>query len=187
MSVAGALMFSGSQPSNISSAADQTRQSFFKPAYKDNNIMSDPLSWTLLFKKHKTTVLLVLPPSETIPGTKSALLKALQARGLKEINGDPVPEDPLDIEFGVAVDKNDLEKGWTSLEALQLEDEGPKRSAGKKATSHSLKAAEINNGQSIAFRFGKARKDGPDNPADLDLEDPGWDVILPSLDDEEGA
>ncbi|KAL4925598.1 uncharacterized protein BDV17DRAFT_294335 [Aspergillus undulatus] len=142
----------------------------------------DPLSWTLLFKKHKTTVILVLPPSETIIGTKTTLLKALQARGLSDINGDPVPQYPSEIELGIAVDKNDLEKGWTSLEAPQPDDdEAPKR-GGKKAASLSLKAADINSGQSIAFRFRR-----PGSSADLDLEDPGWDVVLPSLDDEEEA
>ncbi|KAI9371649.1 hypothetical protein BJX61DRAFT_16191 [Aspergillus egyptiacus] len=146
---------------------------------------ADPLSWTLLFKKHKTTVLLMLPPSETIPATKDALLQALRARGIKDINGDLIPEDPLDIEFGVAVDKNDLEKGWTSLEEFNLDDEdAPKRGAGKKPASRSLKAAEINNGQTIAFRFRKPGQDESD-PAHLDLEDPGWDVVLPILDDEE--
>ncbi|KAL2819379.1 hypothetical protein BDW59DRAFT_151549 [Aspergillus cavernicola] len=148
--------------------------------------LPDPLSWTLLFKKHRTTVLLMLPPSETISNTKNALLQALQARNLKEINGDPVPEDPLDIELGVAVDKNDLDKGWTSLEALPLEeDEVPKRGAGKKTASPSLEAAGIGNGQSIAFRFSQAGKDGSEMKDDLDLEDPGWDVVLPSFDDEE--
>ncbi|KAL5343302.1 hypothetical protein BJX70DRAFT_353727 [Aspergillus crustosus] len=147
---------------------------------------TDPLSWTLLFKKHRTTVLLMLPPSESIPNTKTALLKALQARSLREINGDTVPENPLEIEFGVAVDKNDLEKGWTSLEGLKLEDDdAPKRGSAKKAASLSLKAVDISNGQSIAFRFRNGQKDGSSDPADLDLEDPGWDVIVPSLDDEE--
>ncbi|KAL2801374.1 hypothetical protein BJX66DRAFT_289663 [Aspergillus keveii] len=142
----------------------------------------DALSWTLLFKKHRTTVLLMLPPSESINNTKSALLNALQSRGLTEINGDPVPKDSQEIEFGVAIDKNDMEKGWTSLESLELdEDNAPKRGMGKKAASTSLKFAEINNGQSIAFRFRQARN----NEDDLDLVDPGWDVILPSLDDEE--
>ncbi|KAL2868011.1 uncharacterized protein BJX67DRAFT_74181 [Aspergillus lucknowensis] len=145
----------------------------------------DPLSYTLLFKKHKTTVLLMLPPSETIAHTKKALLQALQARGLKDINGDPVPENSQEIEFGIAVDKNDLDKGWTSLEGFDLDgNEGPKRGAGKKAISASLKAAEINNGQSIAFRF---RQAGKSASTDIDLEDPGWDVVLPTLDDEEEA
>jgi hypothetical protein len=124
----------------------------------------------------------MLPPSESINNTKSALLNALQSRGLTEINGDPVPKDSQEIEFGVAIDKNDMEKGWTSLESLELdEDDAPKRGMGKKAASTSLKFAEINNGQSIAFRFRQARN----NEDDLDLVDPGWDVILPSLDDEE--
>ncbi|KAL2840460.1 hypothetical protein BJX68DRAFT_186330 [Aspergillus pseudodeflectus] len=144
----------------------------------------DALSWTLLFKKHRTTVLLMLPPSESINNTKTALLNALQSRGLTEINGDPVPKDSQEIEFGVAIDKNDMEKGWTSLEGLELdEDDAPTQGAGRKAASTSLKAAEINNGQSIAFRFRQAGN----SEDDLDLVDPGWDVVLPSLDDEEEA
>ncbi|KAL6236590.1 hypothetical protein BDW75DRAFT_206429 [Aspergillus navahoensis] len=146
----------------------------------------DPLSWTLLLKKHRTTVLLLLPPTQTIEATKINLLEALRARGLNEINGDPVPEDPTAVEFGVAVDKNDLEKGWTSLEALKIEAEDvTKRGPGKKATSLSLKAAEISNGQSIAFRFRKTGVAGSDNATDLDSEDPGWDVVIPSFNDEE--
>ncbi|KAL4875930.1 hypothetical protein BJY04DRAFT_200812 [Aspergillus karnatakaensis] len=142
---------------------------------------ADPLSWTLLFKKHRTTVLLMLPPSESIPSTKAALLRALHARGLKEINGDTVPKEPSDIEFGVAVDKNDLEKGWTSLEGLRLDDdEGPR----KKSAALSLKAVEISNGQSIAFRF-RISTDSPEDAASLNFEDPGWDVVVPSLDDDE--
>ncbi|KAL2803211.1 hypothetical protein BJX63DRAFT_412792 [Aspergillus granulosus] len=125
----------------------------------------------------------MLLPSESINNTKIALLNALQARGLTEINGDPVPKSAQEIEFGVAIDKNDLEKGWTSLEGLELdEDDAPKRGAGKKAASTSLKAVEISNGQSIAFRF---RQTGNNAEDDLDLVDPGWDVIVPSLDDEE--
>ncbi|PTU25078.1 hypothetical protein P175DRAFT_0451387 [Aspergillus ochraceoroseus IBT 24754] len=145
--------------------------------------MTDPCSWTLLFRKHRITVLLMLLPSETIPNTKQALLKALQARGLEDINGDTVPADPSEIELGVAVDKNDLDKGWTSLEALQLDDdEAPKRGGANKAATLSLKAADINNGQSIAFRFRKPRAE---DSVDLELEDPGWDVILPRLEDDE--
>ncbi|PLB45635.1 hypothetical protein P170DRAFT_389658 [Aspergillus steynii IBT 23096] len=150
----------------------------------------DPLSWTLLFKKHKTTVLLVLPPSESIASVKATLLKALQSRKLEDINGDPVPEDPSDIEFGVAVDKNDLEKGWTKLESDMSEfDDGetPRRGAGKKAASSlTLQSAKLRNGQSIAFRFQKPKENGgADDDIALELEDPGWDVVLPSLDEEE--
>ncbi|RDW57566.1 uncharacterized protein DSM5745_11461 [Aspergillus mulundensis] len=145
----------------------------------------DPLSWTLLFKKHRTTVLLLLPPSQTIEATKTKLVEALRARGLKDINGDPIPEDPAEIEFGVAVDKNDLEKGWTSLEASDTEDDAPKRGAGKKAAALTLKVAEFNSGQSIAFRFRRKSDIGSNNPSDLELGDPGWDVVLPTFEDED--
>ncbi|KAL4906578.1 hypothetical protein BDW74DRAFT_176895 [Aspergillus multicolor] len=151
----------------------------------DEKSQPDPLSWTLLFKKHRTTVLLLLPPSQTIEATKIKLLEALRARGLEDINGDPIPDDPAEIEFGVAVDKNDLEKGWTSLDALNTEDDAPKRGAGKKAASRTLKAAELNSGQAVAFRFRKAGDLGSDSPSDLELADPGWDVVLPSFDDED--
>ncbi|RAH41419.1 uncharacterized protein BO95DRAFT_517944 [Aspergillus brunneoviolaceus CBS 621.78] len=152
----------------------------------------DPLSWTLLFKKHRTTVLLMLPASETVAATKNALLRALQARGLRDINGDVVPVDASEIELGIPVDKNDLEKGWTKLEVDVADFDvaaAPKRGAGKKAAgSLTLLAADIKNGQSIAFRFRKPTTDDSeknDELAELDPEDPGWDVVLPSFEDEE--
>lgn len=128
----------------------------------------------------------MLPPHESITTAKETLLKALQDRGIKEINGDSIPEDHAEIELGAPVDKNDLEKGWTRLEnEIPGLENGSKRGAGKKT---SLKAADLRNGQSIAFRFRKPReqmdKEG-DLDIDLDLDDSGWDVVLPSLDDEE--
>lgn len=143
-----------------------------------------------MFKKHKTTVLLMLPPQESIANTKSALLKALQVRGVTEINGDRIPEDESSIEFGVAVDRNDPEKGWTRLEteAAEVTDsETTEPDTGKKSSGPiSLQAADLRNGQSIAFRFQKhgeetVKEDG----GELDVEDSGWDVIVPKFDDEE--
>ncbi|PYH90040.1 hypothetical protein BO71DRAFT_362232 [Aspergillus ellipticus CBS 707.79] len=147
----------------------------------------DPSNWTLFFKKHKTTVLLMLPGSETIANTKEALFKALQSRDLKYINGDPVPENASEIEFGVPLDRNDLEKGWTRLETPEFDDEdAPKRGAGKKrAGALTLELAEIRNGQPIAFRFRKSKEEDTAETVDLELDDSGWDVIIPSLDDEE--
>ncbi|EAU29768.1 conserved hypothetical protein [Aspergillus terreus NIH2624] len=148
----------------------------------------DPLSWTLLFKKHKTTVLLMLPPSETIANAKIALLEALQSRGLKEINGDAVPEDPSDIELGIPVDKNDLEKGWTKLELdlPEFDEDGAAKRAGKKsASSLTLQAADVKNGKPIAFRFRQHKDETDQTDIDLELEDANWDVVLPNLDDEE--
>lgn len=131
----------------------------------------------------------MLPPNETLTSAKAELLKALNARGLKEINGEPLPEDPSEIEFGVPVDKNELEKGWTRLdvEVPELAEGGAKKKK-KNAGEVTLQGADIKDGQSIAFRFRKRSEDdaGKDQlDLDLELEDPGWDVIVPSLDDEE--
>jgi hypothetical protein len=131
----------------------------------------------------------MLPPNETIPSAKEELLKALKSRGLKEMNGDPVPDDPSEIEFGVPVDKNELDKGWTRLdvEVPELVEDGTKKRK-KNGGSVTLQDVDIKDGQSIAFRFRKRSEEdaGKDQlDLDLELEDPGWDVIAPSLDDEE--
>lgn len=138
----------------------------------------------------------MLPAQETIANTKTALLSALKARNLTEINGDPLPDEASNIELGVAVDKNDFEKGWTLLEAdapgPELEnDETSKTSGGKKSGgAMSLQSADLRNGQSIAFRFKKpgqepVKGDGEDIDIDLSAEDPGWDIVIPKFDDEE--
>lgn len=101
---------------------------------------------------------------------------------MTEVNGEPVPSDPTLIEFGVPVDRSDLEKGWNLLQT-----DGAKASAEKKASSGTILATGLANGHLVAFRF---RRPG-DVPAgdevdeDIELNDPGWDVVIPSFDDEE--
>jgi hypothetical protein len=152
---------------------------------------SDPLSWTLRFKKHKTTVLLVLPSTESIQSTKGKLLAAVKARGVKEINGDPVPDDPSEIEFGVPVDRNELEKGWTRLDTEGSEfisGDAPHASSARRKhkPNITLRSADIKDGQPIAFRFrNSVEMDENRDELELELEDPGWDVIIPTLDDDE--
>ncbi|KAJ5551542.1 hypothetical protein N7535_000514 [Penicillium sp. DV-2018c] len=140
-------------------------------------LQNDSRALTLLFKKHKTTVFLMLQPHVSLETTKEKLLEGLRARGLNDINGDPLPDDSFDIEFGEPVDKSDYEKGWRLLQAETqgLEDEGSlKKNKGKSANeSITLLEAGIENGHSIAFRFRKPNE-----------EDPGWDVIMPSFEDE---
>jgi hypothetical protein len=152
----------------------------------------DPLSWTLRFKKHKTTVLLMLPAQESIPSAKEKLHNALKARNIREVNGDPVPEHPADIELGIPIDRNEPEKGWVRLDRQtgEAEDEGT-NGAGrpkKRSLADSLQGADIRDGQAIAFRFKRAPGGvGEVADSDEDFEDLGWDVVLPSLDDEELA
>jgi len=151
---------------------------------------TDSRAATLFFKKHKTTVLLMLQPHETLDSAKEKLLQALKSRALNDINGDPIPDDSFDIELGVPMDRANPEKGWMRLEAdsPELDEEGaPKKNKGKsKKESPSLLDSGIQNGHVIAFRFRKPDANGHiDLDMDLDVEDPGWDVMIPSLDDEE--
>lgn len=131
----------------------------------------------------------MLQSHESLDLAKEKLLEALKLRGLSDINGDPIPYDSFDIEFGEPVDRADFEKGWKLLraDAPGLDDEGvSKKDKGKgKNESMSLLEAGIENGHTIAFRF---RKSNEDQNADLEMdidEDPGWDVIIPSYEDEE--
>ena len=134
-------------------------------------------------------MLLSLQPHEPLTSAKEKLLKALKSREIREINGDPIPEDPADIEFGVPVDRGDLEKGWTRLQtnpsAPNNDDASKKPAKNPKNSSETLLAAGLENGHSVAFRFRKPSDAEKDDELgmDIDWEDPGWDVIVPSFDD----
>lgn len=136
----------------------------------------------------------MLPAQESIHTTKEKLHSALKSRGITEINGDPVPEDPVDIEFGVPINRNELEKGWVRLD-LQVEENSDseavttkKASAGrpkKNTLSESLQGLSIRDGQAVAFRFRKASSKNENDEMDENVEDSAWDVVIPSLDDED--
>ena len=132
-------------------------------------------------------MLLSLQPHEPLTSAKEKLLKALKSREIREINGDPIPEDPADIEFGVPVDRGDLEKGWTRLQtnfAAPNDDDASKETAkNSENSSETLLAVGLKNGHSVAFRFRKP-SDAEKNDElgiDIDWEDSSWDVIVTSL------
>lgn len=115
-------------------------------------------------------------------------MAALKSRNLADINADPIPDNPENIEFGIPVDRSDLEKGWTPLGVIVPNPDTEIQDRSSKAPE-TLLAAGLDNGHSIAFRF---RKPGKSEQADennmvLDLDDPGWDVVLPKLEEEEEA
>lgn len=130
----------------------------------------------------------MLQPHEPLISAKEKLLHALKSRDVTEINGDRISDDPSAIEFGVRVDRTDPDKGWTRLDADAPElgdDDDSKQRAGKsKKTSGSLRDAGLDDGHSVAFRFRKP-SDTAQADLDIDLEDPGWDVVTPIFDDEE--
>lgn len=151
---------------------------------------SDSRSCTILFKKHKTTVLLSLQPHESLTSAKEKLLEALASRGLRDINGDAVPTDPAEIELGVPVDKSDLEKGWMRLSTDipgQDDDAAARKTTARSKAAETLQAAGLQNGALVAFRFRQPTEAaaGDELDTDLELTDPGWDVVIPSFDDEE--
>lgn len=142
---------------------------------------------TLLFKKNKITILLSLQPHEQLDAVKQKVLQALKERDVREINGDAVPDEPTEIEFGVPIDRSDLDKGWTRLKPITAKNDNGKKSG--KALADTILDSDLGNGNWVAFRF---RKAGPaeeieqeETAMSLDLDDPGWDVVIPSFDDEE--
>ena len=145
--------------------------------------------WTLRFKNHKVTVLLLVDPGKPFESIKETLLQALNVRNIKEINGQPVPEDPSEIEFGVPIDRNNLDKGWQTLDVPHQANGTQKRSAGgkKSVLNTSPQGAGLKDSQAVAFRFHKPSEvDGDEDEiiAAIDLDDPGWDVQIPKDEEE---
>jgi len=147
---------------------------------------------TLLFKNHKQTILLSVIPTTPFPEIKSLLLTALESRNITSIDDTPVSDDAEDIEFGVLRNKKDPSDGWVALDIKEMEvgdGKGGKRKLGgkKSVLNESPAGASLGDGSMLAFRF--RTKDHivqiDDVEDDMEVEaDPGWNVILPSYDDE---
>ncbi|KAJ5628994.1 hypothetical protein N7490_011222 [Penicillium lividum] len=148
---------------------------------------ADSRALTLLFKKHKITILLSLQPHESLAAVKNKLLEALNSREIHQINGEPIPDDPTYIDFGIPVDRSELEKGWTRIGKAATTNSGSKQSTGR--TGDTVLATGLENGHIVAFRFRKpdeVEKDAENDELEMDADqEEGWDVILPSFDDEE--
>ncbi len=131
---------------------------------------------TLRFKQHKTTILLLVPQSQPFTTIKQDLLEAINATGINNISGNPIPSDPEAIVFGLLVDKNDISKGWVPLKIPEVEEGDTKSKGVKKGTvlNESPLGAGLKDGALLAFKF---RERGEE-------KDDEWDVIMPSYDDE---
>ena len=148
---------------------------------------------TLLFKNHKQTVLLSVLPTTPFPEIKSLLLASLKSRNITSIDNTTISDDPEDVEFGVLRNKKNPAEGWVPLEIKEMEvgdAKGGKRKVGGKKSilNESPAGASLGYGSMLAFRFRtEAKKDARENEDDeMDIkDDPGWNVILPSYDDEE--
>ncbi|KAJ9645618.1 uncharacterized protein PV06_07708 [Exophiala oligosperma] len=155
---------------------------------------------TLLFKCHKSTTVLSILPDTPFSEIKTLLLSALRSRNVTTLpNTDtPLPQDPEQLELGVLADKKDASKGWVPLMIKEQEFKGAKGSKKKiggeaSVLNESPSGAGLNDGTWIAYRFNAKQKMSEDvdmveadGNSDMDFaEDPDWDVIIPSFDDED--
>lgn len=157
-------------------------------------------------------MLLSVLPNTPFPEIKSLLLLALQSRNITSIDDTPIPSDPDAIEFGVLRNRKNPAEGWVTLAIKELDVNdttakgGKRKTGGKKSVlNESPAGAGLGDGSMLAFRFrteneeGKekikpeakgedwdleANEDGEDEEVEIE-PDPGWNVVLPSYDDEE--
>jgi hypothetical protein len=137
------------------------------------------------------TVLLLVSPVQSLTSIKETLLAALKSRQITEIHGVPVPNDPSEIEFGLPRDRNNLEKGWRKLKPPpQQNGDARRQGAGKRSTAitDSPQGADMRDFQAVAFRFRKTsaagEQTGEDDELAMEIDDPGWDVLISKYDDE---
>ncbi|KAK8198626.1 hypothetical protein M8818_006493 [Zalaria obscura] len=164
-------------------------------------IKPTPLTWTLRFKHHRTTVLLYVERTQTFTSIKTDLLHALKETnddGL--LNGMKIPDSPDNVLLAKPLDHNNLEAGWQSLdddleEDLFEEDAKSKGKAaknapkGKDGPKDCPAGAGLRDGGAVAFKFkGQAEEaqpaDGQDEGLGLaDEEQKEWDVVIPKYED----
>lgn len=173
------------------------------PAVDDISTLPQPSHITLLLRHHKSTTLISVSPTQSFESIKDLLLAALKAREVSSLHNESDPTDPTplpssaaDLEFGVLIDKKDASKGWTLLTpdlATAAASSGKKKAASKSGDVNSPAGAGLVDGSWLAYRVRKSTQTegddaniGEDGDVDIDMEeDPGWDVVLPSFEDEE--
>ena len=169
------------------------------PSQDDLTELPSPDMITLLFKCHKSTTALSVLPTKPFTEIKPLLLAALQSRNVKTLpNSDvPLPEDPEELELGVVADKKDASKGWVPMHIKEQEVNGPKgtkkKVGGKDSVlNQSPLGAGLGDGAWIAYRIKPDQQDlqvedeaQEGGTPDIEIaEDPGFDVVIPSFEDE---
>lgn len=145
---------------------------------------------TLLLKHARSTTVLSVLPETSLTTLKSQLLQVLSARGLSRLPGTEttLPTDASDLELGVLLDKHEPQKGWVPTEGLASL--GSTKSSSKKKSKGAVENVgdlELKDGGWIAYRVRVPRLSGSEDDEELEaVQDPGWNVELPTFDDEEG-
>ncbi|KAI9672332.1 MAG: hypothetical protein M1817_003354 [Caeruleum heppii] len=155
-----------------------------------------PLSMTLRFKSHTTTVLLYAQPTDSFTAIKTALLTALHARNPSGAFHDAViPTSPDQVMLGRPRDPKDLSQGFTTLEIPEGEPENGARGrkmGGQKSVLDCPQGVGLKDGAVLAFKFtdlNDENEDGEDEEDELaNAEIEGtWEVSLPSYEEEYGS
>ncbi|CAK1356996.1 hypothetical protein CB0940_11837 [Cercospora beticola] len=146
-------------------------------------------TWTLRFKNHTSTILLEVDPLQSLSDVRAELLHALvETSPGGKLNGQEIPQNAKHIKLGIANDRNDLSKGYSSVVGELEEASDTGKGKGKapvgSAKADSLKdcpqGVGMKNGDVVAFKFV-----GNGGIADESTEDiiEEWDVIVPTIED----
>jgi hypothetical protein len=152
--------------------------------------MATPLTWTLRFKYHKTTILLHTDPLTPLSNVKTSLLDALRDTKPDGIESRALPTEPSQIQLAKPVNPLEMVEGWESLDPSPNDDSfdpdeetsrGKQKATKKMEETMSLKAAGVKDNAVIAFRWtleGDAEEDET-----LGAREGEWDVVWPSFED----
>ena len=175
-------------------------------AIEDLTALPELTDITLLLRHHKSVTALSVAPTHSLSSVKSLLLAALAARGISYLTQistehgtieSPLTEDAEEVELGILVDKKDHSRGWKLLTAKSAKLTKKRKSAGAPSKSDTAGEADtieslgLTDGSWLAYRIKQEHqtkpKTEPDGDVDFEIEeeaDPGWDVVLPSFEEE---
>lgn len=157
-----------------------------------SRVIPSARTWTLRFKNHTSTILLEVDPLQRLGDVREELLHALvETTPGGKLNGHDIPKNADHIQLGIANDRNELSKGYSSIQ-VELEDvsesgKGKGKAAAGKAKSGfaALKdcpqGVGLKNGDVVAFKFIDAENELDGEDSEEFVED--WDVVVPTIED----
>lgn len=153
-----------------------------------------PRTWTLRFKQHRSTILLEVDPLQHLSDVRAELLQALNdGNPSGELNGQQIPKNPDEIQLGRAVDRNNLNLGYVTIEKDEEGTEVSGKGKGKSSTASGTKSAAgqmkecpqgagLRNSDVVAFKFKIGLED---DEGDIE-EAEKWDVKIPTMEETYG-
>ncbi|KAK5091640.1 hypothetical protein LTS08_005401 [Lithohypha guttulata] len=160
----------------------------------DTDTSFTPAHLTLFLKCGKSTIVLSVLPSQSLTEVKSSLLSILESLNTTNFPGTttPLPSDPEDLELGITKERRtgrDASKGWINVEDASSFVAASNAKAGKRKTTpaasgpiETIGDLELKDGSYIAYRLRRTVDDLMDEDVE---EEPAWNVVVPSYDDEE--